>query len=387
MAKNFLNKDVHTAATERLDFIFSEFERVYVAFSAGKDSGVLLNLAIEAARRAGKLPLDVLLVDFEAQYKHTVDFAMRMLSKPEVRAHWVCLPIHLRNAVSQFQSHWLCWDPDKKDSWVRQLPDHPGVINDERHFPFFKRGMEFEEFVPLFADWLSGGKKTCCLIGIRADESLNRFRTLRNQKKDPYLGRMWTTRLTGSNLVNQHLYNGYPIYDWGVEDLWAANGKYAFDYNKIYDLMHWAGLSLPQMRLCQPYGDDQRKGLFLFKILEPETWSRVVNRVEGANFGNRYSEHDQQALGNVKLVLPAGHTYNTYGEFLLENMPPHTAAHFRKHVGAFLRGSQEMGIKPNWHMICKVLLKNDHNCKGLSCAQAQQTVERKRNLVAKYKSL
>jgi predicted phosphoadenosine phosphosulfate sulfurtransferase len=172
MPKTYTDKDVSTATTERLNFVFAEFEKVYVSFSGGEDSGVLLNLAIEAVRRAGKLPLDVLLVDLEGQYKHTIDFVMRMLSRPEVRAHWLCLPIHLRNAVSQFQPHWLCWDPDKKDVWVRPLPEHPGVINDEKYFPYFERGMEFEESVPLLADWISGGKKTCCLVGIRFDESL-----------------------------------------------------------------------------------------------------------------------------------------------------------------------------------------------------------------------
>ena len=65
MPKTYTDKDVSTATTERLNFVFAEFEKVYVSFSGGEDSGVLLNLAIEAARRAGKLPLDVLLVDLE----------------------------------------------------------------------------------------------------------------------------------------------------------------------------------------------------------------------------------------------------------------------------------------------------------------------------------
>ena len=57
------------------------------------------------------------------------------------------------------------------------------------------------------------------------------------------------------------------------------------------------------MRLCQPYGDDQRKGLWLFKMLEPETWSRVVGRVQGANFGNRYVD-DKPVLGESKRRCP-----------------------------------------------------------------------------------
>ena len=65
--------------------------------------------------------------------------------------------------------------------------------------------------------------------------------------------------------------------------------------------MQLAGLSLGQMRLCQPYGDNQRKGLYLFKMLEPDSWAKIVARVEGANFGNRYSE----AQGRARACISA----------------------------------------------------------------------------------
>src|SRR5690606_2528221 len=110
------------------------------------------------------------------------------------------------------------------------------------------------------------------------------FRTIKSESKEPYSDWNWTTR------ISESVWNAYPIYDWKTEDVWTANGRFGWDYNRVYDLMHLAGLTLSQMRLCQPYGDDQRKGLYLFKILEPETWQRVVSRVEGANFGNRYSK-------------------------------------------------------------------------------------------------
>src|SRR5690606_2017567 len=109
MSKKYRETNVYEASTERLDYIYANFNKVYVSFSGGKDSGVLLNMAIEAARRHNKLPVHVLIVDLEAQYSNTVNYMMRMVSRPEVKAYWVCLPIHLRNAVSQYQSHWICW--------------------------------------------------------------------------------------------------------------------------------------------------------------------------------------------------------------------------------------------------------------------------------------
>ena len=117
--KKYLEKNVYEAAVERFDYIYTHFEKVYISFSNGKDSGVLLNLAIEAARRGGKLPVKALYIDMEAQYKHAIDCTHRMFSRPEVEAWLVCLPIHLRNAVSQIMPYWVCWDKEKRDAWVR----------------------------------------------------------------------------------------------------------------------------------------------------------------------------------------------------------------------------------------------------------------------------
>jgi predicted phosphoadenosine phosphosulfate sulfurtransferase len=319
-----------------------------------------------------------------------------------VIGYWVCLPIHLRNAVSQLQPHWLCWDPDKKDAWVRDLPTHKSVISDESFFPFFKRGMEFEEFVPAFAKWFSQGKTSCSVVGIRADESLNRYRTIASETKITFKDKQWTTKLFRDE-ENTQIYNAYPLYDWRVEDIWIANGKFGWDYNKIYDLMYLAGVSLHKQRLCQPYGDDQRQGLFLFKALEPETWAKLVNRVEGANFGNRYAETDKTVLGNYKVNLPQGHTYESYAKFLLDTMPPYLAEHYKKKIDTFLKWWEKEGIKvipdtadpkmeamrkaPSWRRVCKVLLKNDYWCKGLSFTQTKRDMEKQVELITKYSEI
>lgn len=394
MSKKYLNKSVYEAAVERFDFIYSHFEKMYVSFSGGKDSGVMLNMAIEAARRHNKLPVNVLIIDLEAQYQHTIDYVTRMVSRPEVKAYWVCLPIHLRNAVSQYQPHWICWDEDKRHAWVREYPSHPSVIREQGYFPFFRKGMEFEEFTAAFGRWFSGGKKTACMVGIRTNESYNRYRTIANFTKTRYLRKQWSTRIA------PRIYNFYPLYDWEARDIWIANGKYGYDYNKIYDLMYLAGVSLHSMRLCQPYGDDQRKGLYLYKILEPETWTKVVNRVEGANFGNRYSENNRSVFGNFRMNLPEGHTYKSYALFLLDTMPPYLKAHYNKKIDKFLEYWQKHGFKddipqiadpalesqhkaPSWRRICKVLLKNDYWCKGLSFAQTKGKMEKQLNLFLK----
>ncbi len=394
MYKKYRNISVYEATVNRLNFVYSNFKKVYVSFSGGKDSGVMLNLAIETARRHNRLPVNVLILDLEAQYSHTIDYITRTVHREEVNAYWVCLPIHLRNAVSQYQPHWICWDEDKRDAWVRDFPQHTSVIKDEKYFPFFRKGMEFEEFVLEFGEWFSQGQSTACLVGIRTDESYNRYRTIANFDKVRYRKRQWSTRIT------RNLFNFYPIYDWKTNDIWVANGKFHFDYNKVYDLMYLAGVPLSQMRLCQPYGDDQRKGLYLYKILEPETWTKVVNRVEGANFGNRYSENNRTVLGNFRMNLPDGHTYESYSKFLLDTMPPYLKEHYLKKINKFLDYWKAHGFEkeipetadprlesdrkaPSWRRICKVLLKNDYWCRGLSFSQTKGEMQKQLNIFMK----
>ena len=84
--------------------------------------------------------------------------------------------------------------------------------------------MMFEEFVPLFNKWFSDGERACCFVGIRTQESLNRFRTIARDK--PKIeGNGWTT-----NVVDD-CWNVYPIYDWSVEDDWTYAARFKKPYN------------------------------------------------------------------------------------------------------------------------------------------------------------
>ena len=373
--KKRIGIDVLTAARQRIAWTFDTFPRIYVSFSGGKDSTVLTHLVADEAKKRGR-KFGLMFVDLEAQYKLTIDFISSVFREYSqlVNPYWVSLPISLRNAVSVFDPRWKCWDTDEKEKWVRQ-PSEKSLV-DPSLFPFFRDGMEFEEFVPGFGHWYGQDKLTACLVGIRSDESLNRFRTLM-MGKTRFEGRCWTTWLGKS------LWNVYPIYDWRTDDLWAYTAKEKKSYNRLYDRMHQAGLTIHQMRICQPYGDDQRKGLWLYHIIEPETWGKVVARVNGANSGALFSREAGNSQGRFKVTKPDGHTWESYAKFLLESLPPRSKTHFEDKIAVFLywwrtRGytdgipdeadAKEEAAKklPSWRRIVKALLKNDYWCKTLS---------------------
>lgn len=214
--KNPLGIDVLTASRKRIEYVFDEFEKIFISFSGGKDSSVMFHLVMDEAIKRNR-KVGVMLIDFEAQYKYTSSHAEEMFDRYEnnIELFWICLPIKLRNAVSNFEPSWTCWDPLREKDWVRPKPKHKGVISEMKFFPFFEHRMEFEEFIVLFADWYSSGEKTAGFIGIRADESLNRFRTIAINSKETYKNKRWTTK------VIDNVYNIYPIYDWKTSDIWV----------------------------------------------------------------------------------------------------------------------------------------------------------------------
>lgn len=377
--KLYKNVDVHTASKERVSNIFDWFENIYISFSGGKDSSVMTHLVLQEARKRNRV-VGLLIIDLEAQYDDTIKHIYYMVEeyKDVIDLHWVCVPLLLRNALTNYDPRWCCWEEDKKDIWVRQKPKEAKVAED---YPFFIDKMEFEEFMVLFGEWYGGDQPTAAFIGIRADESLHRYRAITSYKIDSTFNDYhWTSK------VEDNLYNVYPIYDWKTEDIWRFHGKFnSLGHNEIYDKMNMAGVKLSQQRLCQPYGDDQRQGLWLYHILEPETWGKVVNRVNGANSGSLYIQESGNMTGYNKISKPIGHTWESFTNLLLQTLPRKTGLHYKDRFKKFIKSWQDRGYitipdevppeleakqwAPSWRRMAKCILRNDYWCKGIGQSQ------------------
>lgn len=382
--KTMLGINVYEAAKERISWTFDNFEKLCVSFSGGKDSTAMIHMVMEEAKKRNR-KVAVLFIDWEIQYKMTIDHVKKIFEmyKDYIVPYWVALPLLTDNACSQYEPEWICWDKDKKDSWVRSPEDIS--ITDENFFPFWYYKITFEEFVPKFAEWFGEGKKTACFIGIRTRESLNRWRACTNTHKNMYGDKLFTT------CVTDKVYNVYPIYDWSAEDDWTYFGKFHKCYNEIYDQFYKAGLTLHQMRVDEPFGDTTRRSLWMYQVIEPQTWAKMVIRVSGANCGNIYCKEKGNIMGNSNITLPSKFkTWEEFAEYLLSTMPNKVAEHYKCKIAIYIKwymnrgyengipdvADRNMEVKkdvPSWRRICRTLLRNDYWCKGLGFSPQKQS--------------
>lgn len=427
------SKNVYEAANERIEYIFNNFERVYLSFSGGKDSGVMLNLALDYMRKNNiKTKLGIQIMDNEANYELSMEFMKRIIDNniDLLDVYWCCMPVTLPCTVSAYDTDWQCWGVGDEARWVRPRPDMDYVVHWDNH-PFgdwFEENMNYDHFWDGFAEWYSQGKKTANLIGIRTSESLNRYRAIMNDKKTMLDGHHWTKKNT------ENVYNVYPIYDWMGSDVWTANANFEWDYNKLYDVFYQAGVPIGSMRVASPFMSEAKSSLNLYRVIDPQIWSRLCARVNGANFIATYGKQ----LSYSSFELPKGHTWKSFVKFLLDTLPEESAENFKsrfiqsiKYWGRVGRGLPEgviqdmekNGVKfkvngisahggnslrriviktppdeldclkshnsmvTSWKRFAITILKNDHTCKYLGLAPTHAQAKRQKSIQQKYKSI
>ena len=136
MVREYQEQTVYEALMDRFKLLFEEFENIYISFSGGKDSGLLLNLILDYRNKYyPEKPIGVFHQDFEAQYTVTTEYIERTFEKikDQVEPYWVCLPMATRTALSSYEMFWYPWDDKKQELWVREMPKHEYVINLENN--------------------------------------------------------------------------------------------------------------------------------------------------------------------------------------------------------------------------------------------------------------
>lgn len=112
MIREYMEENVYEALQKRLQHIFQEFDNIYLSFSGGKDSGLLLNLVLDFQQKYySEKTIGVFHQDFEAQYTVTTEYIERTFEriKDKVEPYWVCLPMATRTALSSYEMYWYPW--------------------------------------------------------------------------------------------------------------------------------------------------------------------------------------------------------------------------------------------------------------------------------------
>lgn len=424
------DKNVYELSQERLDIIFKEFDNICVSFSGGKDSGVLLNLCMDYIRRNNlKRKLCVFHMDYEIQYAMTIDYVDRIFKHNAdiLEVYRVCVPFKVATCTSMYQSFWRPWNEEMKDIWVRPMPSDAYTVRD---FPFYREDMWDYEFQMHFARWFHGHKdavRTCFLIGIRTQESFNRWRSIHLARKyQMYHHYRWTSK------VASDLYNVYPLYDWKTTDIWTANGKFGFDYNHLYDLYYQAGVNLERQRVASPFLSEAQDSLKLYKVIDPNTWGKMLGRVNGVNFTGIYG--GTHAMGWQTIKLPKGYTWKEFMQFLLSTLPEETRRNYLRKLtvsiefwrtkGGCLSDSTIEKLRaggipievmnhsnykthkkpvrmaylddidiaefreiPTYKRMCICILKNDHACKYMGFALTKEEAYKRDKIMEQFKRI
>lgn len=290
-------------ARKRVRWVFDEFPDVVVCMSGGKDSTIVLELALEENRRRGGKPLKVMFLDQEAEWRSTVEYVRRVMSRPDVEPWWFQMPLRLSNATSHFK-HWLnCWHDGEE--WMRER--EPNAITQNVYGT--------TSFLDLFDAILAyhfPETKCCYLAGVRAEESPTRRLGLTH-----YASYKWATWGRKIDVRRQH-FNLYPIYDWSYRDVWKAIHDHGWDYNVIYDEQYRKGLPITKMRVSNLHHETAIEALYYLQEIETDTWNALCKRLPGINTAKHMTGESMRCPKTLPWMFA---NWREYRDHLLKHLP------------------------------------------------------------------
>lgn len=321
MARTYLAHDVFQAAYDRYMRMLERGDRLVVSCSGGKDSTVCVELAIMAARDAGKLPVEVVMRDEEIMLPGTFEYTERLANRvDEVDFHWVIAGQPIVNIFNRYNPYFWVFDQTlDPDQWVRKYPgfdrgDGPetppllgrqpywigtqhigGIAQGDRFPPHWDdidsyRDPETGEFrlegrgslyydMRLKANW--DRPRVVSIMGLRTSESPRRMMGLLSKKSFM------------CNSPNTYgCWEATPIYDWQDGDVWKFIKDFQIDYNHAYDVMRRMGVPRHRLRIAPP--TLTTAGLSQMQAAAkgwPRWFDKVASRLDGvrtaAQFGLR----------------------------------------------------------------------------------------------------
>lgn len=284
MTRKLLGENVFDVALERIASLMREGHRLVVSFSGGKDSGVALQICLQAAAETDYGDLDVVMRDEEIMFPGTFEYCERVAERDGVNFHWLIAGQPIINAFNRESPYWWCFDKQTPDAWVRQPPDIAQWIPEQN----IEAMVTPERFPP------AEGKTLYDVIGLRADESRGRLFGVYSSK-----GYLTKPRKNGVAKCR-------PIYDWGDGDVWRAILEGGWDFNDAYKAMHRLGVKRKALRIAPP--TMSAAGIPLLKVAQ-QAWPRWFDKVSDRCPGTRTA-----AQYGLRAVTPARRPNETWRE-------------------------------------------------------------------------
>jgi len=340
----YLKNNVYEEALERIRYVVREFENFGVWFSGGKDSTVILNLVLKVAEEEGRLPVPVCFVDQEAEWGAVVEYTRSVMSDPRVKPFWLQVPIRLFNSTSAENSWLNCWA--EGESWMRDKED---ISIKDNKYDTDRFGKMFDRFLAVeYPD-----QKVAFFGGVRAEESPSRNVTLTYHATYKHI--------TWGKIIDKEVgqFSFYPIYDWGWRDIWKAIHQNGWPYCTIYDQFYRYGISPIKMRVSNLHHETAYDQLFYLQEMEPETWSKLTQRLQGIGQARHITKEDMFTVTELPYMFSS---WPEYRDYLVDKLIPEERQElFRKRFAWDDEKYEDMALpEERYRVEIQTVLSNDY---------------------------
>lgn len=136
----------------------------------------------------------------------------------------------------------------------------------------------------------NGRPRIGVVVAIRGAESFDRYTVLK--QGDYNTGKY-------GNQYDCGVYS--PFMDLSTEDLWKVTTLCDLDANEIYSMFWDAGVPLANMRIGSPLNEYAGDSVKLYKVLNPDTYGKMVGRLDGVDFVSSYGGVFNNGFKYIKL--------------------------------------------------------------------------------------